>query len=353
VGAIEQQREGGNPRPVAEGVLAAIGSTPLVRLQRYLLDADVELYLKLEQANPGGSVKDRPAAAMLEAALADGELETGGTVIESSSGNMGVGLAQACRYLGLRLICVVDSRSSAEKVETMRAYGAEVRVVREPDPISGDLLSARIGLVARLCAEIPGAFWPDQYENDSNPRSHAFGTMREIHESLGGEPDYLFVPASTTGTLVGCEQYLRGRDAATEVVAVDAEGSALFGGAPSPRRLPGLGAGIETGISRRVESRRLLRVSELDCVVGCRRLIAREAIFGGASTGGTLAAVSRSAPELPAGSRVAVIAPDGGVGYLRTVYDDAWVQRELGLNPAGIERLVEADRLVEASSAAA
>ncbi len=165
------------------GVLESIGDTPLVQLERYLpAAAGIDLWLKLEGANPGGSAKDRPAAAMLRDAVASGRLRPGGTVIESSSGNMGIGLAQACRYLGLRFICVVDLRTSPEKIATMRAFGAEVRVVTEPDADSGDLLSTRIALVARLCNEIPGAFWPDQYENPANPASHASGTMREILE---------------------------------------------------------------------------------------------------------------------------------------------------------------------------
>ena len=326
------------------GVLDAIGSTPLIRLERYLAPRpDVELWLKLEQANPGGSAKDRPAAAMVVDALARGELAEGGTVVESSSGNMGVGLAQACRFLGLRFICVVDHRSSPEKIATMRAYGAEVEVITEPDPADGDLLSTRIATVSRLRDEIPGAWWPNQYENPSNPGSHARGTMREIVEFLGGEPDLLFVATSTTGTIAGCEQYLAEIGARTEIVAVDAEGSALFGGRRAPRRLPGLGAGEETAISCGVDPDRLIRAGDLDCVVGCRRLIEREAIFGGASSGAVMTALSGLADELPGAARVAVIAPDGGSGYLETVYDDGWVERELGVTPEQLRRLVSGD----------
>jgi 2,3-diaminopropionate biosynthesis protein SbnA len=320
------------------GVLATIGNTPLVELERYLDGvADARLWLKLEAANPGGSAKDRPAAAMLEAALATGRLKSGGTVIESSSGNMGIGLAQACRYLGLRFICVVDLRTSPEKIATMRAYGAEVEVVTAPDPRYGDLLSTRIALVARLCADIPGSFWPDQYENPANSRSHAEGTMREIVDALGTELDAVFVATSTAGTLVGCERCLRERGCEAELVAVDAEGSALFGGAAGSRPLPGLGAGIETGISRRVQPDALLRIGAAEAVIGCRRLVDREAIFAGASTGAVMAAVERHAPSLRAGARIAAISHDGGAGYLGSVYDDDWVASELGLSREEIE----------------
>ena len=325
------------------GVLDAIGSTPLIELERYLGPAsDARVWLKLEAANPGGSAKDRPAAAMLQQALADGRLAPGGTVVESSSGNMGIGLAQAARYLGLRFICVVDLRSSAEKIATMRAFGAEVEVVTEPDPLCGDLLSTRIARVARLCSEIPGAFWPDQYENPANPASHAEGTMREVLDALGTDLDAVFVATSTAGTIAGCERCLREAGSRAELIAVDAEGSALFGGAGAPRPLPGLGAGIETGISLRVEPDAVLRISAADSVIGCRRLVDREAILAGASTGAVMAAIERHLPRLGSRPRIAAIAHDGGASYLNTVYDDSWVESELGLRPDQLEAAVGA-----------
>jgi 2,3-diaminopropionate biosynthesis protein SbnA len=317
-------------RDPVEGVLGAIGATPLVALRRYLDRQDIDLWAKLEAFNPGGSAKDRPAARMLQDALADGSIARGTTVVESSSGNMGVGLAQACRYHGLRFICVVDTRAHEMNVRAMRALGAEVRVVAQPDPETGDLLAARLKLVAHLVDTIDGAFWPDQYANASNPQAHMSGTMREIDVSLGGEVDYLFVATSTTGTLRGCRDYLLDNERDTKVVAVDALGSALFGGVRGTRRLPGFGAGVETDLSRQAGFDDLVRVSDLECVVGCRRLAEREAILAGASSGGVLTAVARLGAELPAGSRCVAILADGGAGYLTTVYDDDWVQRELG-----------------------
>ena len=329
------------PGRAHSGVLEAIGDTPLVELERYLgTRSDARLWLKLEAANPGGSAKDRPAAAMLREAMADGRLRPGGTVVESSSGNMGIGLAQASRYLGLRFICVVDLRTSGEKIATMRAFGAEVEVVTEPDPICGDLLSTRIARVARLCSEIPGAFWPDQYENPANPASHAEGTMREVLDVLGPELDAVFVATSTAGTIAGCERCLEEAGSAAELIAVDAEGSALFGGAAAPRPLPGLGAGIETGISRGVEPDAVLRISAADSVIGCRRLVQREAILAGASTGAVMIAIEQYRPRLGRRPRIAAIAPDGGAAYLSTVYDDEWVESELGLRPDQIEAAV-------------
>jgi cysteine synthase A len=327
---------------VRVGILDAIGATPLVEIERYFgSEAAGRVWLKLEAANPGGSAKDRPAAAMLQEALEDGRLAPGGTVVESSSGNMGIGLAQACRYLGLRFICVVDLRTRPEKIATMRAFGAEVEVVREIDPLCGDLLSTRIARVGSLCSEIPRAFWPDQYENAANPGSHARGTMREIVGALGTDIDAVFVATSTAGTIAGCEACLREAGCDAQLIAVDAEGSALFGGTGASRPLPGLGAGIETGISRRVEPDAVLRISAADSVIGCRRLVHREAILAGASTGAVMMAIERYLPELGPACRIAAIAPDGGNAYLSTVYDDGWVEAELGLGADRIEAALE------------
>ena len=342
----------GLPRAPAEGILDAIGQTPLVAMHRYLDGFDGRVWAKLEASNPGGSAKDRPAARMIGDALARGLVGPGSTVVESSSGNMGIGLAQACRYHGINLICVVDSRAHETNLRTLRALGADVRIVSEPDAETGDLLAARLKLVGDLVRVIPGAIWLNQYANRSNPAAHAEGTMREVDEALEGGLDYLFVATSTTGTLRGCRDYLRGRGRATRVVAVDAIGSALFGGNRGERRLPGFGAGVESELSRGAEFDELVRVSDLDCVRGCRRLVEREAIFAGGSSGGVATAFELLAPSLEAGSRCALIFPDGGTGYLSTVYDDGWVAAELGCQPNEIPPPAAAQHRAPAATAA-
>jgi cysteine synthase A len=326
--------------PAVDGILAAVGGTPLVELRRHPVSARVRAWAKLEACNPGGSAKARPASAMIADALARGLVRPGDTVVESTSGNMGVGLAQACRYHGLRLICVVDERAHTANVRAMRALGADVRVVTEPDPATGDLLVARLAAVRRLLDEIPGAFWTDQYANPANPAAHAGGTMREIDLALEGRVDVLLVATSTTGTLAGCGAYLRDAGRDTRIVAVDAVGSVLFGGTRGRRMLPGFGAGTETELSRSVRFDDLVRVTDLDCVVACRRLAATEAILAGASGGGVLAGLERLAPALDPGARCAVILADGGVGYLETIYDDEWVRRALGVPPERLRALV-------------
>jgi N-(2-amino-2-carboxyethyl)-L-glutamate synthase len=341
-----------NPRDPVVGVLGAIGDTPLVGLRRYLLRPDIDVWAKLEAANPGGSAKDRPAARMLEDALEHGLITADTTVIESSSGNMGIGLAQACRYHGIRLICVVDVRAHQTAVRTMRALGADVRVVSPTAADSGNLLAARLRLVADLVADTPHAFWPNQYANQSNAAAHAAGTMREIDEALDGSLDYVFVATSTTGTLRGCCEYLHEHGRLTRVVAVDSAGSALFGGSSGPRLLPGFGAGVETQLSVGLDFDRLERVSDLDCVVGCRRLVHREAILAGASSGGVMVALERLADEMAPGTSCAVILPDGGAGYLETVYDDSWVTESLACDPDALAGLIRGEMLAPSCLAA-
>lgn len=323
------------PRPApAEGILNAIGGTPLVALRRFCDRDDVEVFAKIEASNPAGSAKDRSASRMIEDAIDDGAIGHGTVVIESTSGNLGVGLAQACRFHGLDLICVVDKRTHAANLRTMRALGADVRVVTDPDPDTGDLLAARLALVQQLIAETPNAYWPNQYANPSNPAAHADGTMREIDEAMDGRIDWLFVATSTTGTLSGCCDYLvKAGRTDTRIVAVDAEGSALFGGIRHERRLPGFGAGVEGELARRAWCDELVRVDDAQCVIGCRRLVEREAVFAGASSGGVASAFTTLAPTMEPGSRCALVLSDGGAGYLDTVYDDRWVEREIGLAP--------------------
>lgn len=331
-----------------EGIVGAIGHTPLVRMRQLLGSMPIDVWAKLESHNPGGSSKARPAARMIVDALQAGELAPGHTVIESSSGNMAIGLAQVCRFYGLQLICVLDSRTNESTVRTLRALGVDVRVITEPDPVTGELLTARLNEVAMLAERTPNSFCPDQYTNPANPAAHADGTMREIDEALEGRLDYLLVAAGTAGTLLGCANFLRDHGRRTRLIAVDSKGSALFGGKPGHRRLPGHGAGVESAHSRTVEYDGLVRVSDLDCVVGCRRLLEREAIFAGASSGAVVFALQKIASSIEPGARCAVVLPDGGAGYLDTVYDDAWVERELGCSSAALTSAIAELPRVEA-----
>ncbi len=316
------------PQSIRGGVLAAVGRTPLVRLERYFPNAPFALYGKLEALNPGGSIKDRTAQYILEGALARGELREGGVVVESSSGNMGVGLAQACRYHRLRFICVVDAKTTAANVALLGAYGAEVDVVTEPDE-RGEYLSIRIARVKELLARHPNGFWPNQYANPMNPAAHV-ETMNEIAQTLEAPVDYLFVSTSTCGTLRGCAQFVREKGMPTKIVAVDALGSMIFGGPAAKRLIPGHGASVIPPLYGADLADQCVHVSDLECVVGCRRLALREAIVAGGSSGAVVTAVERLRDEIPKGATCVAILPDRGERYLDTVYSDAWVASHFG-----------------------
>mgnify|MGYP005988072545 CR=1 FL=1 len=314
-------------RRVADNVLDLVGQTPMVRLGRYLDARGVNLIAKVEALNPGGSAKDRPARYMIEQALADGRLSPGDTVIESSSGNMGIGLAQACAVLGLKFICVVDPNAQAQNVAIIRALGAKIELVETP--IKGDFLAARLERVAELLQASPDRFWPNQYANTDNPASHEAGTIAEIDAALSDQIDYLFVACSSTGTARGCRDYLRRMGRKTKVVAVDAMGSTLFDGTAGPRKISGMGAGRLPELAEGQSFDDLIRVSDIACVAGCRRAVAREGLLVGGSGGGVLEAVRSMQDRLDGKTAVAIL-HDSGSRYLGTVFDPEWVERELG-----------------------
>ena len=330
------------------GVLQAIGDTPLVRLNRLVDPSGPQVWAKLEMLNPGGSAKDRPALRMLSAALASGRLRTGDRVVESSSGHMGIGLAQACAVLGLQLVCVVDHRAQAQNLAILRAYGARIETVEATSP-DDDLLTARLHRVREIVEGDPRAFWPNQYANLHNPAAHEHGTMKEIDEALDGQVDLVFVATSTTGTARGCAAYVASHRRSTRVIGVDAVGSALFGGRPGDRAIAGLGAGVEPPLARHAALDAVVRVDAADCVVGCRRLIRSEGILAGGSAGGVVTALERHLPRLPSGARCVVILPDRGSRYLDTVFDDGWVEERLGVSPSELRERVERPRVLESA----
>ncbi|MFC1444075.1 2,3-diaminopropionate biosynthesis protein SbnA [Streptacidiphilus sp. N1-10] len=317
-------------RPVLHGILDAVGNTHLVELSGLLPHFPSRVFAKLEAFNPGGSVKDRSALSMLLGRIRNGELLPGrSTVVESSSGNLAIGMAQICRYFGLDFICVVDPKTTAQNLAILRAYGVTVEMVTEPDPDTGAYLPARLARVRELVALTPGAYWPDQYSNPLNPRAH-LQTMREIDEALDGRVDYLFCSTGTGGTMTGCAQYIRERGLSTTLVGVDALGSVLFGGPSGPRLLPGHGAAVRPPLFDPTLADEVVLVSDLESIVGCRMLTNREAILAGGSSGAVTAALGKLADRIPAGSTCVLVFPDRGDRYLDTIYSDEWVRARFG-----------------------
>ncbi|MGD7003307.1 pyridoxal-phosphate dependent enzyme [Corynebacterium halotolerans] len=322
------------------GIRSTIGNTPLIRLDRLLPRPDVTVWAKLEYFNPGGSAKDRTAKALIDAARRTGELRPGMSIIESSSGNLGMALAREASLGGWPFHCVVDPRVNQQAVATMTALGAKVHHVTEPDPVTGDWLQARRSRVAELLQEIPGSLSLDQYSNRAAFGAHADGTMTEVVEQLGHAPDLLLVAMSTTGTIGGCLRHLRRIGAATTTVGVDAEGSVLFGGCRGHRSLPGFGAGVLPELATESRPDAVDRVSDIDSVTGARLLARREGILPGASGGAVVTAALARAADLPVGSEMVLILHDAGGAYLDTVYNDEWTRQTLGIDGAELEERI-------------
>lgn len=310
-------------------LMSVIGNTPLVTLERVFADAPFNLYAKLEGLNPGGSIKDRTACNILSDAQSRGLIGPGTTVIESSSGNMGIGLAQMSALMGLKFICVVDPKTTAQNIDILRAYGAQIDMVTEPDPVTGEYLKARIDRVEELLQIYPDGFWPNQYSNLRNPDAHR-QTMDEIVRDLGGAVDYLFCAVSTCGTMRGCAEYISAHGLHTKVIAVDAVGSVIFGRPRAKRLIPGHGAAVTPQLFRHGLADESIHVTDLDCIIGCRRLVQEEAILAGGSSGAVIAAIEQMRDRIPVSSNCVAIFPDRGERYLDTIYSDAWVSKHFG-----------------------
>jgi cysteine synthase A len=321
-----------------ESILSTVGHTPLVRLRRVFPDCPFRLFAKLEGFNPGGSAKDRPALHMLQEAMRAGTIKPSTVVIESSSGNLGIGLAQACRYLGLRFICVVDPKTTEQNIRILKVYGAEIDFVANPDPVSGEFLQARINRVQTLLQTIGGSFWTNQYANLHNAQAHYRTTVDEIVTELDGRIDCLFVATGTCGTLRGCAEYVRDHDLNIRIFAVDAEGSVIFGGQSAKRLVPGHGAARRPELFRADLADECVRATDWDCVVGCRRLMQSEAILAGGSSGAVLMAVDKVQARIRPGATCVAIFHDRGERYLDTIYSDDWVAEHFGDIPRLPER---------------
>lgn len=311
------------------GILSIVGNTPLVKLEKVFKNADFQLFAKLEMFNPGGSVKDRPALNMLMNALEKGDILPGATIIESSSGNLGIGLAQACTVLGLRFICVVDPKTTQQNINILKAYGAQVELIAEPDPVTGDFLPARIARVKALLAAIPNSFWSNQYANLYNAGAH-HQTMHEIVTALNGNLDYLFLATGSCGTLRGCAEYIKSNNLKTKIIAVDAKGSVIFGDKRGKRLIPGHGAARVPELFQPGLESEVIHSTDIECILGCRHLLRTEAILAGGSSGAVISAIDKKRKEIPAGAICAAILCDRGERYLDTVYSETWVMDHFG-----------------------
>jgi len=312
-----------NKTKIPLGILESIGNSPIVNLKRLDISEHLNVYAKLENTNPSGSLKDRTSLFILKKALKDGLIKEGSTIIESSSGNMALGLAQACLYLKLNLIVVVDPYINQATKDLLKVYGANIHVVTQPNK-HGNYLEARLECVKQKLQEVPNSFWPNQYGNPNSPKAY-YAMMDELMNSLNHNLDYLFIATSTCGTLMGCANYLTVNNYNTKIIAVDAKGSILFGGKPNKRLIPGHGSSVPSKFLDRSKIHDIVQVDDLECVIGCHKLLKSESILCGGSTGGVLSAIKKYTKYLPYQSRCAFLISDRGERYLNTIYNDSWL----------------------------
>jgi len=308
-------------------VIDLVGSTPIVRLDRVSRDVPGEILAKLEFMNPGGSNKDRIGLAMIEAAERDGKLKPGGTIVEPTSGNTGVGLAIAAAQQGYRCIFVMPDKMSQEKISMLRAYGAEVVIC--PTAVEPDSPESYYSVSSRLAEEIPGGFKPDQYSNMSNPEAHYLTTGPEIFEQTdGGEVDALVISVGTGGTISGVGRYFKEHRPEVKIVGVDPEGSVYTAKSESdlhPYLVEGIGKDTWPETMDRDVVDEWVRVSDRASFLAARRLAREEGLLVGGSSGSTIAGALDYAKNLPAGSRILTILPDSGRSYLSKFLDDNWM----------------------------
>ncbi len=303
--------------------LDAVGHTPLVRLQAVARGVRPAVLAKLEMLNPGGSVKDRIGLRMIEAAEREGRLRPGGTIVEPTSGNTGHGLAIAAAIRGYKCIFVMPDKMSQEKVALLRAYGAEVVIT--PTAVAPESPESYYRVADRLTEEIPGAFQPNQYFNQENPKAHYETTGPEIWEQTGGAVDVLVAGVGTGGTITGAARYLKERKPSVTVVGADPEGSLYSGDEVRPYLVEGIGEDFwpETFDPSVVD--RWIRVADRDSFRVARAVTRQEGILVGGSSGTALYAALEVARELDETSTVVVIFPDTGRNYLSKLYSDSWL----------------------------
>src|ERR671912_1051436 len=308
---------------IKDSILDTVGDTPLVRLSRIGAGLTPEILGKVEYFNPGGSIKDRVALRLVEAAERDGRLKPGGTLIEPTSGNTGTGLAIAARIKGYRVIAVMPDKMSKEKIDLLRAYGAEVVVT--PTDVDPDSPQAYYRVADRLTQEIPGAFQPNQYANPANPQTHYETTGPELWRQSGGAITHLVVGVGTGGTITGTGRYLKEQNPAVQVIGADPVGSIYSNDEVHPYLVEGVGEDFWPATYDPSLVDRYVTVSDRDSFLTTRRLAETEGLLVGGSCGLAMHAALEVAESITdPNALVVVILPDGGRGYLSKIFNDEW-----------------------------
>ena len=319
----------------AETVLDLIGDTPLVKLNKVTEGITATVLVKVEYVNPGGSSKDRIARNIIDAAERDGLLQPGGTIVEPTSGNTGIGLALVAQQRGYRCVFVLPDKVGEDKRNVLTAYGAEIVVT--PTSVAPDAPESYYSVSDRLAREIPGAFKPNQYSNPNGPLSHYESTGPEIWRDTDGTVTHFVAGVGTGGTITGTGRYLREvSNDAVRIIGADPEGSVYSGGTGRPYLVEGVGEDFWPAAYDPAVPHEIIAVSDADSFAMTRRLALEEGILVGGSSGMAVVAALRAAKDLPADAVVVVLLPDGGRGYLGKIFNDGWM-RSYGFSnaPAG------------------
>lgn len=320
---------------VYDSILGVIGKTPLVRLGRVAAHLPVPLYAKLEYLNPGGSVKDRVGLFIIEQAERRGELLPGGTIVEATSGNTGVGLAIGAALRGYKTTFVMPDKMSEEKIRLLRAFGA--KVVITPTAVAPDDPRSYYEVAKRFARETPNAILANQYHNPDNPLTHELTTGPEIWEQTGGKVTDVVIGMGTGGTVTGIGRFLKSKNRGIQIVGVDIEGSILTeiwesggnipeGAYPKTYKVEGIGEDFLPSATDLSVVDHIVRANDKESFIWARQLVRQEAIFAGGSSGSALAGALKYAHKLPSDRLVVVIFPDSGSRYLSKFYDNKWMR---------------------------